>query len=138
MLLLSICPHACGCERMGWSVFGGVLSKSRTSLLIGRIGLLAYVRYTYRMAQQRSRTPEADEWDSFMSWLDTLTPLKAGVQPGATDLDERGPKKAKAGPVAAGAEAAQAMELGSDSSDGGGYSDEGADEQEGLGQEQGA
>ena len=39
-LLLSICPHACGCERT-WSVFGGVLSKSRTLLLIGRVGLLA-------------------------------------------------------------------------------------------------
>ena len=42
-LVLSVCPHACGCERT-WSMFGGILTSGRASLLMGRVGLLAGLR----------------------------------------------------------------------------------------------
>ena len=56
---------------------------------MGRVRLLAFVRYNYRMAQQGDRVRAADDWDSFISWLDTLPFLKAGVKPGDTGLEGR-------------------------------------------------
>ena len=85
LFVLSICPHAASAERT-WSRFGEVLSSKRCSMLMGRVGLLAYVQYNYRVASRLARAPVEQEWSEFLAWLDTLPPLK-GVRPGVTTTE---------------------------------------------------
>ena len=85
VLVLSNCLHAAGAER-AWSRFGEILSSKRCSMLMGRVGLLAYVQYNYRVASRLARAPVEQEWSEFLAWLDTLPPLK-GVRPGVTTTE---------------------------------------------------
>ena len=86
LFVLSICPHATGAGRT-WSRFGEILSSKRCSMLMGRVGLLAYVQYNYRVAQSLTRAPSTQEWTEFLAWLDTLPALPEGVRPGVTSAD---------------------------------------------------
>ena len=47
------------------------------------------MQYNYRMTTALTKSPAAEDWASFVDWLDTLPPLKDGVQPGMTDLEGR-------------------------------------------------
>ena len=94
--MLSICPHAAGAERT-WSRFGEILSSKRCSMLMGRVGLLAYVQYNYRVATQMARAPSTQEWSEFLAWLDTLPALPEGVRPGVTTAEAAADANAEIG-----------------------------------------
>ena len=56
------------------------MADRRTSLLLGRVGMLVFIYYNQRQMQQRQGgVATGQDWDEFVTWLDTLPPLVLDV-----------------------------------------------------------
>ncbi len=73
-----------------------VWSDKRRSLLVGRVGLLVYIYYNYRVLQCDRVAAHSVAWDSFLTWLDAQLDLATGKkvvgeEAGADSGEDRGP-----------------------------------------------
>lgn len=84
--LLCIPATAAGGERT-FSVFSGVWRDDRSRLMLGRVGMIAYVYYNSRMIQSSVPIVTAADWDQFAEWVDSL-PCTVDVGKKAAQVDE--------------------------------------------------
>jgi hAT family C-terminal dimerisation region len=70
-LVLSIPPTAAGGERC-FSAIGNIWSDKRATMLTGRVGLLVYIYYNYRVLNRALQPIQREEWDNMIKWLDSM------------------------------------------------------------------
>ena len=73
--VLVIPPSAASSERLN-SAAGATWTARRASLRVGRVGLMVYVYYNWRVLQRKANEASAMSWDDWFEWLESLPPLE--------------------------------------------------------------
>lgn len=94
-------PAAAGGERV-WSVFGSTWSPLRATMLVGRVGLLCFIKYNSRIVADLMPGAAVGSsngmysWEEFYEWLDTMPGLQLDAS-GHVVPDEEGAPAAGGG-----------------------------------------
>lgn len=112
--VLAMRPAAAASERVN-SAAGANWTARRASLRVGRVGLMVYIYYNWRVLQRGQQSARAPSWEEWFEWLDTLPPLKRDAHGRLiTPEEEAAAAKAQAAAAAkaqAAAEAGDVMEV---------------------------